>query len=118
MAKGGAVLLMSTVPPSTAKSLQDKLRAVRSDLFLLDCPVSGGVARAALGDLTLLCSGDEAGLKTAWPVLKAMSGTHGNVGNLWVIPGGVGNGSAVKMTHQALAGEELALGLFLTFAPD
>ena len=105
MAQGGAILLTSTVPPSVAKSLQEKLSAVRSDLYLLDCPVSGGVARAALGDLTLLCSGDPQGLQAARPVLEAMSGTAGNAGNLWVIPGGVGSGSAVKMVHQALAGE-------------
>jgi 3-hydroxyisobutyrate dehydrogenase-like beta-hydroxyacid dehydrogenase len=109
MAKDGSVLLMSTVPSSTARSLQAKLHCVRADLSLLDCPVSGGVARAALGDLTLLCSGDSLGLGVAWPVLQAMSSTHGNKGNLWIIPGGVGNGSAVKMTHQALAGTQINL---------
>lgn len=104
MGQGGAILLTSTVPPSAAKALQQKLSSLRSDLYLLDCPVSGGVARAALGDLTLLCSGDPRGLEAARPVLEAMSGTAGNAGNLWIIPGGIGSGSAVKMVHQALAG--------------
>lgn len=109
MAKDAAILLTSTVPPSVAKSLQQKIQALRPDLYLLDCPVSGGVARAALGDLTLLCSGDPKGLEAARPVLEAMSGTTGNAGNLWIIPGGVGSGSAVKMAHQALAGTQISL---------
>jgi 3-hydroxyisobutyrate dehydrogenase-like beta-hydroxyacid dehydrogenase len=109
MGQGGAILLTSTVPPSAAKALQQKLSSLRSDLYLLDCPVSGGVARAALGDLTLLCSGDPRGLEAARPVLEAMSGTAGNAGNLWIIPGGIGSGSAVKMVHQALAGESSRL---------
>jgi 3-hydroxyisobutyrate dehydrogenase len=104
MTQGGVVLLMSTVPPSVAISIQEKLQASRSDLHLLDCPVSGGVARAALGDLTILCGGEAAAIEVARPVLASMSGTKGNAANLWIIPGGVGKGSAVKMTHQALAG--------------
>jgi 3-hydroxyisobutyrate dehydrogenase-like beta-hydroxyacid dehydrogenase len=116
MGQGGAILLTSTVPPSAAKALQQKLSSLRSDLYLLDCPVSGGVARAALGDLTLLCSGDPRGLEAARPVLEAMSGTAGNAGNLWIIPGGIGSGSAVKMVHQALAGESTINGFELESA--
>jgi 3-hydroxyisobutyrate dehydrogenase-like beta-hydroxyacid dehydrogenase len=105
MAQEGVVLLMSTVPPSAAISMQNKLREVRPDLYLLDCPVSGGVGRAAQGDLTILCGGADKGIDIASPVLKALSGTLGKDANLCIIPGGLGKGSAVKMVHQALAGE-------------
>lgn len=38
---------------------------------MVDAPVSGGAARAANGDLTIMASGEAAGLKKAGTVLNA-----------------------------------------------
>jgi NAD binding domain of 6-phosphogluconate dehydrogenase len=50
---GSTVILNSTVPPSFAKDLGKRLAALGTGLELIDGPVSGGVTRAALGQLTV-----------------------------------------------------------------
>lgn len=99
---------MSTVPPTQAVSLAKRVRDYRGDLALIDCPVSGGTPRAAIGDLMILASGLEDGGAKAQgglSVLKSLSGACGNHSNLVLIPGGVGNGSAIKLVNQHLAGQ-------------
>ena len=64
----------------------------------MDCPVSGGPARARAGDLTLIASGVPACLDFAKPVLDALAR------EVHVILGGAGRGSTVKCVHQLLAG--------------
>jgi 3-hydroxyisobutyrate dehydrogenase len=73
-------------------------------IHLIDAPVSGGAARAANGTLTILASGPDASVEKARPVLEAMAG-----GNLWVIPGGLGAGTNVKMVHQVMAGIHIVM---------
>lgn len=53
LSDGAAVILSSTVPPSEARRIGDKLESLGRGLSLVDAPVSGGVARAAKGDLTV-----------------------------------------------------------------
>ena len=50
---GAVVILSSTVPPNFVRSLQTRLNALQKGIQLLDAPVSGGVARAASGNLTV-----------------------------------------------------------------
>jgi 3-hydroxyisobutyrate dehydrogenase-like beta-hydroxyacid dehydrogenase len=47
------VILSSTVPPSFVKDLRQRLISLGRKLELIDAPVSGGVARAAQGELTV-----------------------------------------------------------------
>jgi 3-hydroxyisobutyrate dehydrogenase-like beta-hydroxyacid dehydrogenase len=47
------VILSSTVPPSFVKNLRQRLISLGRKLELIDAPVSGGVARAAQGELTV-----------------------------------------------------------------
>jgi 3-hydroxyisobutyrate dehydrogenase-like beta-hydroxyacid dehydrogenase len=47
------VILNSTVPPSFIKDLRQRLISLGRKLELIDAPVSGGVARAAAGELTV-----------------------------------------------------------------
>jgi 3-hydroxyisobutyrate dehydrogenase len=61
----------------------------------LDAPVSGGVAGAEKGTLTVMCGGDEAALARARPVLEAF-------GERIVHCGDVGAGDAVKAVNNAL----------------
>jgi putative dehydrogenase len=69
-----------------------------SGIFYVDCPVSGGPARARDGDLTLIASGDTESLDKAKLVLDALAR------EVHVIKGGAGGGSTVKCVHQLLAG--------------
>lgn len=56
LSNGAVVILSSTVPPHYVQSLQDKLKQLDKGVFLLDAPVSGGVVRAANGNLTVRIS--------------------------------------------------------------
>ena len=47
------IILNSTVPPSFIKDLRLRLISLGKKLELIDAPVSGGVARAAQGELTV-----------------------------------------------------------------
>lgn len=103
--KHAAVIISSTVPPSYYEKVRARLdiEFQRQDVHLLDCPVSGGTARAANGTLSIFSSGPEAGLAVAHPVLVALSAI------LYKIPGGIGFGSKAKMCHQVLPEMDIAL---------
>ncbi|KAA8574948.1 hypothetical protein MFRU_002g03990 [Monilinia fructicola] len=97
---GATIILSSTAFPEHVPEVRALLdnKYNRKDLELVDAPVSGGTARAALGTLVVLASGPEKSLEAAKPVLNAMADP------LYIIPGGLGAGTKVKMVHQALAG--------------
>ncbi|KAF2754830.1 hypothetical protein EJ05DRAFT_494324 [Pseudovirgaria hyperparasitica] len=103
--QGATVMLMSTVAPSFAKGLQERLVAAGKDLDMVDAPVSGGVARAANGNLTIICSGNNTAFPEANTAIAAMSGTDKNV---YRVQGGAGAASAVKLINQLLAGVHIA----------
>jgi 3-hydroxyisobutyrate dehydrogenase-like beta-hydroxyacid dehydrogenase len=50
---GAVVILNSTVPPSFVRKLRKRLIGMGRNIDLVDAPVSGGVARAAKGQLTV-----------------------------------------------------------------
>lgn len=98
------IILLSTCPPAYLLELRQKLdEAGKSDIKLLDCPVSGGTIRAANGTLSIFASGPEDHLAEADEVLNTMSG------NLYKIPGGISSGTKVKTIHQLLAATNIAL---------
>ncbi|RSH84092.1 hypothetical protein EHS25_005337 [Saitozyma podzolica] len=109
---GASVILMSTVAPSQAIALSERLREVRNDLPFFDAPVSGGTPRAATGDLTILCAGpvnpnansNPDGYAKVYSVLEALSASRGKKENLIHVPGGPGMGAAIKLVNQHLAG--------------
>ncbi|WP_432189595.1 L-threonate dehydrogenase [Streptomyces sp. Tue6028] len=97
----GAVFVMcSTVDPSWSARLEERL-AERGVLYL-DAPISGGAARAAAGELTMMTSGPAAAYALADPVLDAMSSTVYRLGEK------AGLGSKVKIVNQLLAGVHIA----------
>lgn len=100
------VILCSTGPPEYVPAIRKLLdeRYGRQDVEVVDAPVSGGTIRAANGTLTILASGPESALTAARPVLDAMAGK-----NLYIIPGGLGAGTKVKMVHQVLAGIHITM---------
>ena len=97
----GAVFVSSaTMDPEVARKLAARLEA--SGRLYLDAPMSGGAARAAEGQLTMLCSGSAAAFAKARPALAAMAGKVYELGDR------AGQGAAFKMINQLLAGVHIA----------
>ena len=102
--KQATILMCSTVAPADIDGFEKDLeRAGRTDLRLIDCPVSGGAARAADGLLSIFAAGEEADLDHADQILKCMSF------RLYRIPGGLGGGSKAKLVHQIFAGVNILM---------
>ena len=78
----------STVPPATIRGHEAAARAAGAGI--LDAPVSGSVALAAAGKLTLMIGGEPADLERARPVLDAIAATIFHLGPL-------GSGAAMKL---------------------
>ncbi|WVR03631.1 hypothetical protein IAU60_000624 [Kwoniella sp. DSM 27419] len=106
--ENSTVIISSTIAPSEATRVQTLLDGVSRGLQLVDAPVSGGPTRATKGDLSIFASGSDSALSKAQPVLAALANSAGNQ-NLHFIPGGVGNGSKVKLVNNLLAGIHLAV---------
>ncbi|GJS95127.1 ketose-bisphosphate aldolase class-II family protein [Tanacetum coccineum] len=99
---GASIVLSSTVSPAFISQLELRLQNENKGLKLIDAPVSGGVIRASEGTLTIMASGTDEALEHAGSVLSALSE------KLYVIKGGCGAGSGVKMVNQLLAGVHIA----------
>lgn len=117
MSAGKLVIASATVPPSFAETLGKRL--AERGLLLLDAPVSGGAARAASGEMTMMTSGPAEAYALAEDVLAAISGKVYRLGDAH------GAGSKVKIINQLLAGvhiaaaaEAMALGLREGVDPD
>lgn len=107
MSPGAVICLLSTVSPSAATDLDQRVQALGRGLGFVDCPVSGGTFRAAIGDLTILASGREKDINTALPVLQVLSAGKGNTENLFIVADSVGKASAIKLVNQHLAATQL-----------
>ncbi len=98
---------MSTISPIATRSMEERLRAAGH--AMVDAPVSGGPARAALGTLAIMAGGSEANYARALPVLAAM-GSPTRVGD-------VGMGETVKLVNQVLIASIMIANVeALTFA--
>ncbi|MBB5445565.1 MULTISPECIES: L-threonate dehydrogenase [unclassified Paraburkholderia] len=110
MKPGGVVIASATVAPEFASDLGQRVEA--AGLQMLDAPVSGGAARAASGEMTMMTSGPAAAYAACEDVLAAIAG------NVYRLGATHGAGSKVKIINQLLAGvhiaaaaEAMALGL-------
>ena len=72
MKPGGVVIASATVAPDFAIELGKRIEA--AGLQMLDAPVSGGAARAASGEMTMMTSGPAAAYAACEDVLAAMAG--------------------------------------------
>lgn len=118
--QGATVFLCSTVPCAYVQGLAKQLvDSGRQDIFLVDSPVSGGTVRAADGTLSIMAGGSEEAIDKGRALLQAMSDPK----KLYLVKGGVGAGSNMKMCHQVLAAIQIlsaseALGLAKHFGLD
>lgn len=117
MKPGGVVLACATVSPAFAIELGKRVEA--AGLQMLDAPLSGGAARAASGEMTMMTSGPAAAYAACEDVLVAIAGKVYRLGDTH------GKGSKVKIINQLLAGvhiaaaaEAMALGLREGVDPD
>jgi putative dehydrogenase len=97
---GAIVGLGCTQAPAHAARTAERLAAM--GLAALDAPVSGGTKGANAAALTIMCSGDEAVLARARPVLDAMGSRVFDCGRA------AGMGSTAKMINQLLCGVHIA----------
>ena len=109
MATGGVIISSATMSPDDARRLAGRAEAL--GLHYLDAPISGGAARAAAGELTVMASGTPQAFATARPALEAIAATVYELGD------SAGTGAAFKMVNQLLAGVHIAAACeAMTFA--
>jgi 3-hydroxyisobutyrate dehydrogenase len=104
------VIVMCTIAPSQTKRFGKMVKATGARY--LDAAVSGGVPRAAKGDLTIMVGGPGEVLESCRPVLQAMGSLIRHVGPR------IGDGQVVKMcnnmlvaVHYVAAAEAMAVGV-------
>jgi len=97
---GAVVLACATVPPDFARQMES--RCAESGVLYLDAPISGGSAKAATGQLSVMASGSPDAFAAASPVLDAVAETVFSLGD------SAGAGSAMKSVNQLLAGVHIA----------
>ncbi|HZP94665.1 MAG TPA: L-threonate dehydrogenase [Burkholderiales bacterium] len=100
LAKGSVVVASATVAPEFAIDLGERLAS--KGIHMIDAPVSGGAARAAKGELSIMASGSRDAFKKADAVLAAIATKVYRLGDE------PGMGSKVKMINQLLAGVHIA----------
>ena len=100
MKKGSVIISSATMAPDDARRLAAKAEAL--ELLYLDAPISGGAAKAALGQLTVMASGTPEAFTRARPALDAIAATVHELGDA------AGIGASFKMVNQLLAGVHIA----------
>ena len=110
MHAGSVFVMCSTVDPGWSIALEKRL--AENGILYLDAPISGGAAKAAKGEITMMTSGHPEAYIKVGSALEAMAAKVYRLGSA------AGNGSKVKIINQLLAGvhiavaaEAMALGL-------
>ncbi|MGA8513267.1 MAG: L-threonate dehydrogenase [Burkholderiaceae bacterium] len=110
MKRGSVFVMCSTVDPNWSIALEARLEKL--GILYIDAPISGGAAKAASGQMTMMTAGKPAAYAKAEVFLNAMAAKVYKLGDT------AGAGSKVKIINQLLAGvhiaaaaEAMALGL-------
>ena len=117
MKPGSVFVMCSTVDPNRSIALEERLGA--AGIHYVDAPISGGAAKAASGQMTMMSSAKPEAYARADALLEAMAGKVYRLGDR------AGAGRKVKIINQLLAGvhiaaaaEAMALGLREGVAAD
>jgi 3-hydroxyisobutyrate dehydrogenase len=117
MQAGSVFVMCSTVDPNWSVALEARLEKL--GLHYVDAPISGGAAKAASGEMTMMTAAKPAAYAKCEAMLNAMAGKVYKLGDH------AGAGSKVKIINQLLAGvhiaaaaEAMALGLREGVNPD
>jgi L-threonate 2-dehydrogenase len=100
MKPGSVFVMCSTVDPNW--SIATEKRLAERGILYLDSPISGGAARAAAGEITMMTAGRPEVYAKCESVLNAMAATVYKLGDC------AGAGSKVKIINQLLAGVHIA----------
>jgi L-threonate 2-dehydrogenase len=110
MKRGSVFVMCSTVDPNWSIALEERLEKL--GILYIDAPISGGAAKAASGQMTMMTAGKPEAYAKAEVFLNAMAAKVYKLGD------SAGAGSKVKVINQLLAGvhiaaaaEAMALGL-------
>jgi putative dehydrogenase len=110
MKPGSTFVMCSTVDPNWSVALEARLN--ERGIHYIDAPISGGAAKAASGQMTVMSAAKPEAYAAAGAVLDAMAG------KVYRLADRAGAGSKVKIINQLLAGvhiaaaaEAMALGL-------
>jgi 3-hydroxyisobutyrate dehydrogenase len=95
-------LFMSTIAPADATRFVAQVLATGAQA--LDAPMSGGPARAAAGQMTLMLAGSAAALAAAKPVTDVLANRS------FTVSAHAGDATKVKLLNNLLAGIHLAAG--------
>ena len=98
--QGQCVCLQSTIAPDDTAQIAARL--AERGIMVVDAPISGGPARARAGTLSIMASGDATAIRCAAPVLELLSA------RLFVVGPRPGQGAAMKLVNNLLAGANLA----------
>ena len=101
LGRGSVFVMCSTVDPNFSIALEARLETL--GLLYIDAPISGGAARAARGEITMMTAGRPQAYEKAMPVLESMAGKVYRLGDK------AGPGSTVKIVNQLLAGVHIAV---------
>jgi len=96
------VIDMSSGAPAATQAIAADLAAL--GVVMLDAPVSGGVPRAATGELAIMAGGDTAALDRVEPLLRAMGSTIHRIG-------GLGSGQAMKALNNLVSAGGFLIGI-------
>jgi 3-hydroxyisobutyrate dehydrogenase len=99
LAPGTVVMIMATVGPEVVAEVAARLGGGAA---VVDAPVSGGVRRAAAGDLLIMVSGADDAVGRARPLLDALARSAPVVGPA------PGDGQRMKLVNQLLCGVHIA----------
>jgi 3-hydroxyisobutyrate dehydrogenase len=101
LAPGCIVIDMGSCEPSGTAQLGERLHT--AGIEMVDAPVSGGVARARSGELTIMAGGNPEAIERARPLLQTM-------GSRIYTTGAIGSGQAMKSLNNFVS----AVGLIAT----
>lgn len=92
---GMIIVDMGSTAPKVIYGLYEMAKA--QDIYLMDCPVSGGPAAAEKGSLAIMCGGEEQAYMAVLPYLRCM-------GKSITYTGPSGSGSATKLVNNIIVG--------------
>lgn len=102
LSEGALVIEMSSGVPAVTQALATELAA--AGVALIDCPVSGGVARARTGEIAIMAGGDAEQIDRARPLLTAMGKTIHHCGS-------TGAGQAMKALNNLVSAGGFLIGV-------
>jgi 3-hydroxyisobutyrate dehydrogenase len=96
--KASLVVDFSSIAPSSARQFHEKLKT--RNIFLIDAPVSGGVAGAEKGTLAIMAGGRAEDIERARPVVMQLAQRFTRMGD-------AGAGQVTKLCNQVIVGSLL-----------